>query len=490
MNHSTNVSRRRFMHSSVAAPAFLKTVGHRRPNILLITCDQLRNDALSCTGNPSARTPNLACLAREGVYFENAFATSALCVPSRTSLNTGLYPHRHGILQQNNGQPGANCSDLSSSIVSMLREQDYRTGLIGRNGFATGQEVLKYFDHVQVRNRESYRYYPEHVPAWWHGDHYWPTERCYSALNTDDAIKFIGQGTPGRPFFLSLNYHDPHPPYMAPSEYVQQFDPHDMRIPDFVPAGALCDDLDQYMRGMQYHLMTESDLRETMRYYHAQVLWIDALIGNIIDSLNRLGMTEDTLICLTADHGDFLGEHWMTRKGMFFYDALLRVPLLWYGPGMVQPFGCIDQPASLVDILPTLADLLRLSAPTELSGQSLQPHLSESLPADPDHAVYSFGSYGPYRKTSPYILEGGPIPEEFSGVALHTRIMQGTKEMQARMASVRTLRWRYNRTEGQPDELYHYEDEWQERKNLINHPEAQEQRRALSRRLDEVWPWL
>ena len=361
--------------------------------------------------------------------------------------------------------------------------------MVGRNGFAEGGEIRRCFDDVRIRDREPYRSYPEHVPAWWHGGHLWPPQECSSALNTQDAIDFIGQGAPGRPFFLALNYFDPHPPYMAPEDMARRIDPGKMRLPGAVPAGVLCDDLDTYRRGMNYHLMSEADLRETMRYYHAQVLWIDSLIGDLMESLNRQGLAEDTLLCLTADHGDFMGEHWMTRKGMFFYDALLRVPLLWYGPGIVHSRGTIDQLASLVDVLPTFADLLQVPLPGTLPGMSLKPHLQGSPPADSGRAVFSTGSYGPYRKTSPYILKGGPIPESFKGLALHTRVMQGTKDRIARMASVRTSEWRYNRTEGQSDELYRYGSGWQEQENIIDDRDAQDERKALSHRMDTLWPW-
>ena len=459
-------------------------------NIILITCDQLRADALGCLGNPNARTPNLDQMARQGVCFTNAQATSTLCVPSRTSLHTGLYPHQHGLLQQNNGWKNSLCADLGSSIVALMREQGYRTGIVGRNGFAEESEIQRRFDVVRTRGSEPYRAYTEDVTAWWHGDHRWPSSDCFSARNTQDAIDFVGQGDPSHPFFLSLNYHDPHPPYMAPAEVAQLIDPAGLRLPDYVPAEALCSDLDRYRRGMNYHLMSEADLRETMRYYHAQVLWIDTLIGELMASLGRQGVAEDTLVCVTADHGDFMGEHWMTRKGMFFYDALLRVPLVWFGPGLVESRGAIDQLASLVDVLPTFADLLGVPPGKALPGMSLKSHLQGSPPADPGRAVFSTGSFGPYRKTSPYILEGGPIPEGFQGVALHTRVMQGTKDRIARMASVRTPQWRYSRTEGQPDELYRYESGWQEVENIIDNRGAQDVRDELAQRLDMLWPWV
>ena len=166
-------------------------------------------------GNSNARTPNLDKLAANGVMFRNNFVNNPVCLPSRISMFSGLYPSQTGVL--NNKHKGEWLT-FKGSLPWYFKQAGYRTGYIGKNHTYIDAE-LDNFDVTSIRGREECRAYSKYVPPNWHSDIFWPEKDCNPGKNTREAIAFINESNPGTPFFLHVSYFDPHPPYMAPSKY-------------------------------------------------------------------------------------------------------------------------------------------------------------------------------------------------------------------------------------------------------------------------------
>jgi choline-sulfatase len=333
------------------APAILGAAPDTPPNILFVICDQMRADALGALGGRNGRTPNLDRLASQGVVFENAYSNNPVCVPSRKSMWTSLYPHQHGSLVNKDGE----MLELPNTALGYFKERGYRIGYAGKNHAFT-KKAMSSLEMASVRDREPYREYNEWVPPYWHCDSYWPAEQTYAHLNTEDALRFLG-ARDRTPFFLTVSYFDPHPPYMAPSEYTSRYTSREMRLPEFVDPKKLSPRLDEYYRALRFDRVKDTDLTEAMRYYYAAIEWgVDHQVGRIVGDLEKRGILDNTIIVFTSDHGDFMGEQRIAGKGMFFTESLLHVPAIWRVPGMRKGHRNSDFVQG-IDILPTLADL-------------------------------------------------------------------------------------------------------------------------------------
>jgi len=254
--------------ATVNAPTILKgRSSGSPPNVVFIICDQMRFDALSCLGHPNARTPNLDKMAAAGALCENFFVNNPVCVPSRISLFSGLYPHQHGSLANKSSKL---IDSLTGSMLGYFRRRGYRTGWIGKN-HTYSKNTLKSLDSCSIRAREPFRAYSKFVPPYWHSDTLWSEEKCHPRMNTDEAVNFINSAKKNEPFFLHVSYFDPHPPYMAPSEYTSKYAGKEIVLPPFVHPEKLCARLDEQYRALHYDRIKDSDLTETMRYYYASI---------------------------------------------------------------------------------------------------------------------------------------------------------------------------------------------------------------------------
>jgi len=188
-----------------------------------------------------------------------------------------------------------------------------------------------------------------------------------------------------------------------------------------------------------------------------------------------------------ADHGDFMGEHHMVRKGMFHYEALLHVPMIWYGPGLIENQFVVDNLAQTVDIMPTLRDFLDAEIPESLPGRSLKPILQRQEVDDLDHFVFSSSLF---YDLPDYILKNGEIPDEEKDMSLHSRVMRMPEKLDEnkRTASIRNPEWRFVKTTGYPSELYKMDGNWIERENLATKPEYADVVASFEERMAKIWP--
>jgi arylsulfatase A-like enzyme len=396
-----------------------RTCSMRRPNLLLITLDQFRADCLGVAGHPLVRTPNLDRLAGEGVRFTHHFSNCAPCAPARASMLTGLWQMNHRVT--GNGAPLA---DHLPMLPRLLREQGYDPTLFGYSdtaldpatlaaddprrtsyeqpmpGFAPGllldDDIGPWIEWLAARGYDvpdEHRsiYEPADVPvpddrgATWRPALY-AAEHTESAFMTTTALEWLGR--PGRddePWCAHLSYLRPHPPYLAPAPYHDMFDPAD--VPSPVRRATPGDEaaLHPFLTGALTVVpspLDELDQRQLRATYYGMIAEVDAQVGRLLDGLDELGMRDDTVVVLTSDHGEQLGDHWLIEK-LGFFDQSYRIPLIIRWPGMSgRPGRTVDAFTENVDVTPTLLDLAGAPPSTFCDGASLRPFLDEDLEGD------------------------------------------------------------------------------------------------------------
>jgi choline-sulfatase len=303
-------------------------------NVLLVTLDTTRADHIACYGSPTSSTPRIDSLARHGVRFEQCIATAPITMPSHSSIMTGLYPFRHGV--RNNGTH--RLPDDVLTLAEVLQEQGYATSatvsamvLNARYGLSQGFDT---YDQNLVAGSFRYSYLARETPA---AD---TVQRAQSWLDGQPA-------SPDQPFFMWVHLFDPHHPYTPPPGYAE---------------------------------------RSQNNPYDGEITYADEQLGRLVDSLRERKLLRNTLVIVTGDHGESLGEHGESTHSVFLYDSVTRVPLIFSHPslsmGMVVP-----RAVSHVDLLPTVLDLLQFPVPENLDGISLAAALKTSPGADPDASL-------------------------------------------------------------------------------------------------------
>ena len=380
-----------------------------KPNILLITCDELRADALSCYGGRAIATPNLDALASSGTQFNRAYCNSPWCLPSRCSLATGLYPHNNGSYSNFRDVP---LDPAIPNIYTLLGEAGYHTAHIGKCHYAPvpysqtrPDQTLPYddfrqyylslgMDHLTLQDDKQ-------VSVWFRDDYArelddegyltayrdatWSAENRKvfafpgpAAWHPDSWVgrksaEFIDDCAGDKPLFLWTSFSGPHYPFDAPAAYYDRVDmTDDQRIhnpaafddPSRIhsaayhgrPGGAI-DGLGQAPGKATKHF-SDAYWHDLRRNYYANVAQIDDWIGRIIARAEaRFG--DDLLIIFSADHGEMLGDHGLWGKNNCAYEAVWRVPLLAKYPGEDQS-QTNDDLTMLVDILPTCLEVAGL----------------------------------------------------------------------------------------------------------------------------------
>lgn len=334
-----------------------------RFNVLLIAMETTRRGHLSCYGYDRETTPNLDRLAADGLRFTHAEAVSNWTLPTHASMFSGLYPDSHGArflskdelpdpsLEQYEGRMVPACR----TMAELLLEAGYRTGAVcGNPGYLDRRFQLDQgFEHYDAR--------PGVPPNW-----YRPAEQI-----TDEAIRWLKYGMqvePERPFFLFLNYMDPHHPYNPPPEYVRRFAKHN--------DDELRPRREKYFRDLFVRVnqdgetLTEKQSALLVDRYDGEIAYTDHEIGRLIDWLRGWNLYQDTIIILTGDHGEALGEHGVRGHCFRLYEGELAVPMIVKLPHS-EARGVRDEGVQHVDVLPTVLDRLGLPCPGEVQGQSM-----------------------------------------------------------------------------------------------------------------------
>lgn len=436
---------------------------------------------MGAAGNDVVNTPNLDKMAEGGALFTKAFVNSPVCLPSRMSMFSGKYPSETGALV--NFHHGS-WLPFEKSMPWHLRQAGYYLGYVGKNHAFIKKEMSQ-FDETYELGREKCRNYSPFVPPNWHSDMFWPEEDLNPAKNTDNAIDFITRNHGEKPFFLTVSYFDPHPPYMAPAKYTSRYCAADMALPEYVDPAKLGDRISNQQKALCYDKQTEYEIKETMRYYYASIEWgVDKQVGRILETLEEQGIADNTIIVFTSDHGDFMGEFNMVRKGLFLYDALLHVPMIWYAPGIIDGGQTINDLSQNVDIYPTLMDYANVKTPDDVVGQSLRPLLNGKKKKGTE---YVFAAAGYSDLPEGYWDNPEPYYQPKSDVPFHSRVEKITWQDEQKTAMVRSAEWKLIVSQTHKPELYFMGDDNVERENLFGKTEHEAVYQELKAEVLKNW---
>ncbi len=394
------------------------SAAQRPPNIVLVLLDQLRVDVCGTYGSALCRTPNIDRIAGQGMRFDRAYTPIGICSPARASMLTGTYPHRHGVLNNVHGRDSLQPDLRPGTPIypELLRDAGYATGYVGKwHVDMDGGPRSKGFTHVgaaddivgAVTEQRERLGLPQTAPLAVDRSTTYPP---LSARATRQAFGFplFGretqpiEGTPqgiylehaldalaamraeDSPFLLVLSFIGPHWPYSVPEPWWSMYDP--AAIPpwpnwedDFTgKPGA-------NRRGLQHFGVegwTWQDWAPVVAAYFASVTMHDELIGRLVDALDA-GGGDDTLLMVSADHGDLCGSHRQFNKGPLMYEEVYRIPLVARWPGVIAPQGRSDAHASTLDLFATMLDAAGVAAPdTPLDSRSLLPLFRGETPPD------------------------------------------------------------------------------------------------------------
>jgi len=376
-------------------------MGEKR-NVLVILSDSLRPDYLGCYGDKGIKTPNIDMLAREGVLFTTAYAEDPLTIPSRTAMVSSCYTFTH--------RPWRPLLETDVHIAEIMKENGYATAAFSNSPFKTGANMHRGFDtfkeylhknspasprhydfpdlkRVDPKLQDRIERYTAHIErrlyALEHGD--LPLDS--PELLTRETVDWLKENAGKGPFFLWVDCFDPHEPWSPPPPYDEMYDPGYGGRLFPRPKGPVCD------------YLTEPELNHIRAMYRGCITEVDDQVSVITETLDELGLTDDTLVMFTSDHGEPLGDHGTIRKdGVPVWDELSRIPLIFKGPSI--PKGkVIKSLAQNTDVAPTLLSLLDIEPGLPLGwceGVDLTPVIHGEADRARDRAYMGHFTRRPY----------------------------------------------------------------------------------------------
>lgn len=337
-------------------------------NLVIVVPDQLRKDYLGCYGHPTIKTPNIDQLAKKGIKFENLYCASPLCGPSRVSFATSTYVGEH-----NHRNYGSTISPDVPNLVTAMKKAGYRTGMFGKNHLFTYARLGEVWDELDEICLGNYDGHPEYT----HSFSSFTLEKDHpfniTEHLTSEGMAFMEQNRE-QPFLLWINYQDPHPAYCCPEPYSKMYDDEAIELG---PRTTEFDLESQPIRNSTFRthsemeLCTEADLKRAIAHYMGQVTYVDDNVGRLVAKIRELGIEQDTIFLFFSDHGEFLGDYWLTHKNPTFYESLASIPAILVHPNGAWEDLSYDGLVEEVDIVPTLLDLLEIAIPKTMVGKSL-----------------------------------------------------------------------------------------------------------------------
>ncbi|PWJ57863.1 arylsulfatase A-like enzyme [Dyadobacter jejuensis] len=381
-----------------------------RPNIVMVLADDMRWDYLAAMkANNLVKTPNLDALAAEGTLFSNAFVTSAICTPSRTSILTGMYERKHGVTF---GSKSVMTEEAFANTYPMLlRKNGYYTGWVGKNHTPIGktEKGVGYKSGVMDASFDYWQAGHGHLTFYPKKNHSIfknaeannqidiIQETIDGFMNADvaeqTAHRFLHTRPKDQPFCLMVNFNVPHSsstnsmkqlsddPELYRSAYRDQM--AQLEPPaDYIPyEGIKTPKLPKRVYNGEYlnsyaWVKTEEALKENQIRTLQTVTGMDLVVGNLVEELKKQGVFDNTIIVFTSDHGLFHGEYGLGGK-TFLYDIDLKVPLIIYAPG-ISKRKVVEELCLNIDIAPTLLDFAGIAIPEGMQGRSLKPLLQKT----------------------------------------------------------------------------------------------------------------
>lgn len=418
-----------------------------KKNLIYIFADQWRAHAIGAAGEDSVLTPNMDRFAGEGMGFDNAVSTYPLCSPHRASLMTGKYPYSCGMWT--NCKTGLDETVMLKpqevTISDVLHEYGYETAYIGK--WHLDASELNYRKQPESGARCWDAFTPpgerrHHFDFWYSygamdchlSPHYWKDgpEKIKAGIwspehETDVALDYLDRRNREKPFCLFLSWNPPHPPYdLLPERYKEQ-------RPDRTPI---------FRKNVPESLINDGEFRKKFDEYYGAIEGLDDNFGRIMGYLEREGLDMDTIVVLSADHGDCMGSHGLMGKNIW-YEESIRIPFYIRGPH-IKPGRC-DALLASPDHMPTLLELLGADIPDTVQGKSFAPLIrGSSMKDEPDSAFLcmipgmpelvepyrnaglnhkAFGWRGIRTKEITYVVDNGTSPRDG-----HTRFYYDNKK--------------------------------------------------------------
>ncbi len=478
-------------------------------NLLFIAADQWRGDCLSIAGHPTVRTPHLDAIAKDGVLFQNHFAQSIPCAPSRASLYTGTYLNRHRVIE--NGVP---LNAELANIPQAFQKLGYEPALVGYTDtapdprqFVPDDPALKGNIRILPGFDNFLGMSSEHVPRYWAGwlkdrgyqlpdnlrDLYYEPVKDYpgaerrgntfapapykkeesdSAFLTDRAEHFIRESA-DHPWFLHLSYFRPHRPYLAAEPYNHMYAPE--YVPDFKRRSSVDKEaaqhpflaylLDQGARNGSYTEAAfprdDNSMRQLRATYYGLMTEIDDHIGRIVSLLKETGQFENTVIIFLSDHGAQLGDHHLMMPEGYFNESF-HVPLIIRLPESCtdrQPGQMVDAFTENIDLFPTLMNLFDAPIPRQCAGRSLMPFLTGQTPDKWRSEVHWEVDF---RLMD--VVEGYDPPDKVLGI----------DRDDCMFSSIQDKQYKYVHFAGLPSLFFDLRSDPDEQLNLVGHPDYSE----------------
>ena len=355
---------RSILHAAPAAVAALLSFagcggageggGGAAKNVILISIDTLRPDHLGCYGHDRDTSPTLDALAEQGIVFEDCTSSAPWTLPGHATMLTGLYPSTHGVKNHDR-----TLGDENPSIATLLAREGFRCmAVVNSHNIATERygltkdfEPFHYFNEQELIPGKTNK---EGLPAIGIANR--------GKLITKKAKKFLDQHKDER-FFLFLHYYDVHTDFTPEPKYKEMFvEPYD---------GPLTGNTQQLVGyRVRGEAITEDDARFLRQMYDAEIRQLDDILAGLFSYLDANGLSEETLVVITSDHGEEYGEHGSVLHGRSQYQELLAIPLIMRGPG-VPPGTRFECPVSLVDVVPTILKLTGVRTDSRFDGLDL-----------------------------------------------------------------------------------------------------------------------
>jgi uncharacterized sulfatase len=441
------LTRRDLLRTPLAAP-FLSLAQNRKTNVLVIAVDDL-NNRLGCYGDPVVKSPNIDRLAARGVRFDRAYCNYPLCNPSRTSLLSGRRPETTRVFD-NTTQPRTYLGDIQF-LPEYFKAQGYFTARVGKIAHGAFEHFIRWdisenaagrppaaanAKEGGARKQERRAANEGGVPLSWT-----PTDRS-DDQEPDGATarriaKILEEHRSG-PFFIGCGFHKPHLPWVAPRKYFDMYSLDRIKLPATPPD----DRSDIPKLALTFNPrdaeMSDAERREAIRAYHAATSFMDAQVGVVLDTLDRLKLWDNTAVLLFGDHGWHLYDHLQLWRKMTVFEEAAHAPLIVHAPGRKQGASSARF-VEFVDFYPTLVELAGLPQPSGLEGASFVRLLDN--------------------------------PQRAWKLAAYTMVMRGGRRFGK---SVRTDRYRYTEWEEGREgvELYDHETDINEWTNLAGNPKV------------------
>jgi len=401
----------------------------KRPNIVFVFADQMRAHAMGCMGNKQVITPHLDKLASEGVLVTNGISAQPVCSPYRAQLMTGRYGHSTGVIHND-----IRLGDSEVVISELMKRQGYATGYIGKWHLCENRN-----NPVDAKSRRGWDFWAvrncshQHLkPVYWLNDAKEPVKvpGWEPDVQTDLAVEFIRKNKQA-PFCLFLSFGPPHNPYIAPEKYVEMYKDKKLTARPNVPGGKT----------------------NNLKQYYAMTTSLDSCVGRINDALNEAGVSENTIVVFSSDHGDMLGSQGHRLKQRPWEESI-NIPFIVRYPRKVKKGQRRDWIVSSVDVMPTLLGLCDIPIPSQVQGL--------------DYSTTFIGKSGKQRDAAFLfnVHRGGGPNTDWRGI--------------------RTREWTY---------AYHYSGDWvmydlkndpYQLKNLVDDPKYAAKKNQLKEQLESM----